>query len=224
MTTINSLDEFLQALDDNPAWRDAVRARILGNELLQLPARFNASMEQQTMFNERVTIFMERQQEFNERVTVFMERTEARMVRIESDISVTKGGHVRTLLADLLPDFAETLGFDLIGAMPRQEIIQTARRISNATPRELSSFRQADLVVQVARGQETTHLAIEASWTADQRDSDRAVRNARFLAEATGLPAIPVIASVRNTREVTGLIQAGALRWYQLEERDVQAE
>ena len=252
MTTINSLDEFLQALDDNPAWRDAVRARILGNELLQLPAPFNAFMEQQTMFNERVTIFMEhqqefnervtifmerqqefnervtvfmeRQQEFNERVTVFMERTEARMIRIESDISVTKGGHVRTLLGDLLPDLAETLGFDLIGPMPRQEIIQTARRISNATPRELSSFRQADLVVQVARGQETTHLAIEASWTADQRDSDRAVRNARFLAEATGLPAIPVIASVRNTREVTGLIQAGALRWYQLEERDVQAE
>ena len=117
MTTINSLDEFLQALDDNPAWRDAVRARILGNEVLQLPARFNAFMERQQEFNERVTIFMERQQEFNERVTVFMERTEARMVRIESDISVTKGGHVRTLLADLLPDLAETLGFDLIGAM-----------------------------------------------------------------------------------------------------------
>ena len=154
MTTINSLDEFLQALDDNPAWRDAVRARILGSELLQLPARFDAFMEQQTMFNERVTVFMDRQQEFNEQVAKFMERTEARMGRIESDISVTKGGHVRTLLADLLPDLAETLGFDLIGAMPRQEIIQTARRISNATPRELSSFRQADLVVRVARGQE----------------------------------------------------------------------
>ena len=68
MTTIHSLDEFLQALDDNPAWRDAVRARILGNELLQLPARFVAFMEQQTMFNERVTIFTSMNQARFERV------------------------------------------------------------------------------------------------------------------------------------------------------------
>ena len=33
MTTINTLDDFLQALDDNPTWRDAVRARILDEEL-----------------------------------------------------------------------------------------------------------------------------------------------------------------------------------------------
>ena len=97
-------------------------------------------------------------------------------------------------------------------------------RISNATPRELSSFRQADLVVRVAGGQETTLLAIEASWTADQRDSERAVRNARFLAEATGLPSIPVVASVRNTHEVTGLLEAGILCWGQIEELDIPAE
>ena len=34
VTTINSLDDFLRALDANPSWREAVRARILGEELL----------------------------------------------------------------------------------------------------------------------------------------------------------------------------------------------
>jgi hypothetical protein len=34
MTTINSLDDCLQALDTNPSWREAVRSRILGEELL----------------------------------------------------------------------------------------------------------------------------------------------------------------------------------------------
>ena len=54
MTTINTLDDFLQALDDNPSWRDAVRARILGEELRQLPVRFNAFVEEQRAFNQEM--------------------------------------------------------------------------------------------------------------------------------------------------------------------------
>ena len=42
MTTINSQDDLLRALRENPEWKEAVRALILGEELLQLPARFNA--------------------------------------------------------------------------------------------------------------------------------------------------------------------------------------
>jgi hypothetical protein len=167
---------------------------------------------------------MEQQIAFNANAEAGMGRMEARMGRIESDISVTKGGHVRTRLMDLLPDLAETLEFDFVRVIPREELIQTARRISNAAPGELSSFRRADLVVQVAKEQDTLYLAVEASWTASQRDSDRAVRNADFLTETTGLSAIPVIASVRNTREVADLIESGALRWYRIEERDVQVE
>ena len=224
MTTINSLDDFLQALDDNPAWRDAVRARILGEELLQLPTRFEAVMERMERFAGQVAGFVEEQKQFNDRVDNFMLLTNTRMGRIESDISVTKGGHVRTMLMDLLPDLAETLEFNLIRPVPREELARMARTISDATPDDLRSFRRADLVVQVAKGQDSSYLTVEASWTASQRDSDRAVRNARLLTEASGVPAIPVIASVRNTREVTDLIESGALYWYEIEERDLQVE
>ena len=52
MTTINSLDdEFLQAIDANPSWREAVRSQILGEELLQLPVRFSAFVNQQEAWN-----------------------------------------------------------------------------------------------------------------------------------------------------------------------------
>ena len=224
MTTINSLDDFLQALDDNPAWRDAVRARILGEELLQLPTRFEALMERMERFAGQVAGFVEEQKQFNDRVDNFMLLTNTRMGRIESDISVTKGGHVRTMLIDLLPDLAETLEFNLIRPVPREELARMARTISDATPDDPRSFRRADLVVQVAKGQDSSYLTVEASGTASQRDSDRAVRNARLLTEASGVPAIPVIASVRNTREVTDLIESGALYWYEIEERDLQVE
>ena len=46
-TTINSLDDFLRALDANPSWREAVRTRILGEELLQLPVKFDAFAHEQ---------------------------------------------------------------------------------------------------------------------------------------------------------------------------------
>ena len=58
MTTINNQDDFLRALSDNPQWREAVRAKILGDELLQLPARFNA-------FADRIDLFLAEQREIN---------------------------------------------------------------------------------------------------------------------------------------------------------------
>ena len=41
MTLINNADDFLNALDNNPAWLEAVRSRILGEEVMRLPVRFD---------------------------------------------------------------------------------------------------------------------------------------------------------------------------------------
>ena len=68
MTSINSQEDFLQALRDNPAWREAVRVQILGEELIQLPARFNAFVDQMTVFVEQMTTFVEDQKAFNQRM------------------------------------------------------------------------------------------------------------------------------------------------------------
>ena len=54
MTTINSKEDFLRALRENPEWKDAVRALILGEELLRLPVRFDAFVDEQRQFNKRV--------------------------------------------------------------------------------------------------------------------------------------------------------------------------
>ena len=47
MTTINSQEDLLRALRENPEWKEAVRALILGEELLQIPTRFNAFVDEQ---------------------------------------------------------------------------------------------------------------------------------------------------------------------------------
>ena len=65
MTTINSQEDFLRALADNPEWKEAVRAQILGEELLQLPVRFNALMERMTLFIAEMTAFVSEQKQTN---------------------------------------------------------------------------------------------------------------------------------------------------------------
>ena len=54
MTIINSQEDVLRALRENPEWKDAVRALILGEELLQLPVKFDAFVVEQRRVNERV--------------------------------------------------------------------------------------------------------------------------------------------------------------------------
>ena len=46
-TTINSLDDFLRTHDANPSWREAAGACILGEEILQLPVKFEAFFQEQ---------------------------------------------------------------------------------------------------------------------------------------------------------------------------------
>ena len=89
MTTINSQEDFLRALSENPEWKAAVRAQILGEELLQLPARFDA-------FISRMDAFIAEQKEINAWQKQFNERAEARMDRMEDDISAIKASQQRT--------------------------------------------------------------------------------------------------------------------------------
>ena len=84
-------------------------------------------------------------------------------------------------------------------------------------------FRDADLIIEAASGAEAVYVAVEMSYTANRRDSDRAERNARYLAQHEGCLARAAVASVRNDHELQGLIDAGDIHWHQLAERDLQA-
>ena len=260
MTTINSLDDFLRALDANPAWREAVRARIMGEELLKLPVRFNELMEVQLQMNGRMDgmndrmdgmndrmdgmkrshershrtdrddrmndRFVEEQKRFNERADNFMTLTNTRMTRIESDISTVKGGHARTRVADFTEIIAANLDLDYVRTLtPRQlnDIVKDVSDPSAANPDQRASFVNADLVIEATDGGgNTVYAAVETSWTADRRDSGRALRNARYLANSTGNRAIAVVASVRNDHEVSELISRGEVSWHRIPDRDLE--
>ncbi len=274
MAIINTEADFLRALSDHPEWKASVRAQILGEELLQLPVQFQAFVQRQQQFNDRMQEFVEQQREFNDRMQGFVEqqqgfndrmqgfveqqqgfnerqqgfndrmqgfveqqqgfndrqqgfndRFEARMDRIEGDISVVKGGHARSRGVEAAPDIADDLSLEYVRTLSRVELVTISRALtdSDITTGDRRSFRDADLMIEAADGATTVYVAVEISYTADRRDSDRAERNARYLAQHMNLPAHAAVASVRNDRELQDLIDAGNIHWHQLAERDLQA-
>ena len=246
MTTINSQDDFLRALRENPEWREAVRDLILGEELLQLPAQFNAFVEEQRQVNRRVETRLDRMESDisdlkagqarleagqedlragQARLEAGQARIEARMTRQENDMSTVKAAHARWSALRGAESITIDMDIEYVKTLSEADLVRMAKTGNpNMTRGELFSFRTADLVVEARDDSGTVYICMEASYTGDLRDSDRAQRNARLITEFTGHRAIPVVASVRNVREVTALIDSGEVYWYEIPERYMETE
>ena len=254
MTTINSQEDFLRALSENPEWRATVRAQILGDDQLQLPAKFDAFVEKidafvekQEQFNARIDGFIEEQKQFNAMVAGFIqeqkqfnsemrlfnagqrelnERILDRLDRITNDSAQIKGWLAQLAATNHAPGIALDMGMEYVGTMTRAELARLARDAagSGIPTSELRSFREADVVIEAELGGETHYIAVEASYTADRRDTDRALRNAAFLTQFTGVPAHAAVVSVRNDRDLDPLIIPGNVYWHPIPDSYLEPE
>ena len=92
---------------------------------------------------------------------------------------------------------------------------------ADAADGDLQSFYRADLIASALDQDDSeAYLAVEASFTADVRDTRRAIRNANLLTELTGRPAHAVIAARHIDNDIREEIQSGAVHWYELGEHD----
>ena len=229
MTTINNQDDFLEALRNNPQWRDAVRAQILGEDLMQLPVKFDAFVEQQTAQNEKFDAFVEQQTAQNEKFDAFVEehRTthinmDARLDRIDARFDRMEGDFARSRTVQDARNIAYDIGLEFVRTLNSDELREMA---GNTLPRDVGrSFRSADLVIEATDGTGTRYIAMEISFTADRRDCDRAIRNAGIIESFTGKPAQAAAASVRNNREAAEAVESGAVYWHPLEDRTPSPE
>ena len=248
MTSFNDLDGFLRALEQNPQWKEAVRALILGEELLQLPVQFIAFVgrvsafidqteafiseqrqfnseqrqfnSEQRQFNQRMETFVTEQQQFNAEQREFNEAFVRRLNRIEGDVGTFRAYFAHNKLHGDAAGIAMELGLEYVRIVSQEELTQMTRGAVGRIPiNELRSFRRADLVIEATDGSSTHYIVVEGSYTADQRDTDRAQRNARFLTEFTGQTAHAVISSVRNDHYAEQQINSGAVYWLPLDDR-----
>ena len=191
-------------------------------------ARTEQFMAATTEFIARTEKFMAATTEFIARTEQFMDRTENRMNRMEDNIGILKGNATRRLLRDHFELVLELTGTDFVRILSKNDLIHLVRNSGQANEipyGERRSFYAADLVIEAVDPQDNTcYVTAEASYTADNRDTGRAIRNAEFLTRFTGHPAQPVVASIRNDREVQDLVNKGTVQWLRLDEQELEAD
>ena len=234
MTTINTSEDLLRLLREEPEFYEQARRLILTDELIALPERFATFAarvddfivkqeqfnEEQRQFNQRVDGFIAQQEQFNQRV-------DSRFGRIERDLSHFKNRFSESQVADEAFTIAMAMGFTLTRVLGNSDLVQmTQHPAAQQLPQnDLISFTRADLVLDVSdEPGDHQFIAVEISHTADRRDTDRAQRNADYITRFTGQPAHAAVASARNDNNIQGLIDEGTIWWYPLEDDTDGAE
>ncbi len=182
--------------------------------------RVDAFIGEQRTINERVDAFIGEQQQFNQE-----QRHTNR--RLEDAIGVLKGEHVERVVKRHFADIPYVMGYQCSEIVSKEERMKMVREhdARDLPEGERRSFYNADLVVKVEAKDGATHyIAVEASYTADRRDTDRALRNAELLHRFTGCPAHAAVASLRNDRDIDSLIRKDKVYWYQMTEEHLTEE
>ncbi len=88
------------------------------------------------------------------------------------------------------------------------------------------SFEDADIVIVGEHREtgETHYIAVEASFTAHEDDTRRAIRNADYLARSTGQPAHAVVASRVIDPTVESVFTSGRVHWYEIPLRHLESD
>jgi hypothetical protein len=205
---VNNFQDILDAMERDPALKDALRRHILTEELLQVPVRLEQFITEQRAFNE----------DMRERSS----NTLTRLDRMEGDSGTLKGYWARNTAVSDAAGIVQDMGLEIVRTLTASDLMEMS---GNQLDRETGrSFRRADLVIEATKDGAPQYVALEVSYTADQRDSGRALRNAGLLTRFTGRKATAGVASVRNTHEVKQLVESGELYWHPLEDRTPEPE
>ena len=195
MPNIETTDDLLRLLDENPEFLEAVRRKILTDELMRLPAEFSAfSQETRERFeriDERLAGIDGRFAGIEER----LDRLDGDVQTLKSDGEILKGYGLESVLPTRgLSMLAERLDLrrarivrateDSRGSEDFTDRLWNALDSGTITRREYRRILRTDMVVRAERHTRrgtTFYIAVEASFTADADDTERAALSAQIL-------------------------------------------
>jgi len=211
--TIHTIEDLMGILDENAGWLEALRNQVLPREVLELPLIIS-------------NLARNTDQRFD-RVDQRMDKLDHRVDRLENDMGVLRGAHARNAAIEYADDIADELGLEMVRVLPGAEIRTLARSkgTKDIPANDLRSFRAADLIIEAKdRKGETCFVVVEVSFTANGRDTHRAIRNAGFMSRFTGKRAFPVVTGLRRDDGIRRVIASGDVHWYQLATESFEVE
>ena len=279
MTTINNIEDLIRVLDENPEWVEAVRARLLTRELLELPqvvteiaeriarieenqaemarnqaemasslaeltsshaqlagslaeltsshAQLAGSLAELTSSHAQLAGSLAELTSSHAQLAEALARLEARQDRMQDDLGWIIGRTIYDIVRNDAGLIAREMGFELEKTLVRADLMELTRgqNVSDLPRSTLQNFHRADLMMQVVdEADNSSYIAVEASFTVNGRDSRRARRNAELMTRFTGQPAMAAVAGVRYDWELKSPIEFEQLHWYEIPAEDLEAE
>ena len=144
---------------------------------------------------------------------------------MEVIISIMKASCAKRRVLRQTDFIAEDMGLTWVRNLEYEEIKELVQHgdTSGMTRDDIKSFRTADLIMECKSGGGTHYVPVEVSFTATTRDTDRALRHARYMTRFTGSPARPAVAGMHQDDGARELFESGTIHWYQLNEEDFEA-
>ena len=223
MTTINNIEDLIRVLDENPEWVEAVRARLMTRELLELPRVVAEIAERIARIEENQAELSRSQAELarsqaelarsqaelarsHVQLAEALARLESRQDRMQDDLGWLKGRIIYEIVRNDAGIIAREMGFVLeqpllrleedggviavilADTLVRTDLMELTRgqNVSDLSRGALQSFHRADLMMRVAdEADNSSYIAVEASFTVNGRDYRRARRNAELMTRFT---------------------------------------
>lgn len=241
MATFNTIEELFRILDEDPQLLEALRARLLTQELLALPAAHAAFVAEMHEFvaaaNRRFESIERRLDGMSEDIAELRQdvtRIDRRVIRLGNDFGVCRGSYAENAARKSVDTIAihvgNAKGIELdeftVRTLDSDALKDKARAfadISDIPQSERLSFYESDLVAEVRdREGETYYIVVEASYTCDESDTDRAISHANLLTRFTRKKAYAVVAGVRIDNEIRETVESGDVFWYEIDDRDLK--
>lgn len=248
MTAINTIEDLVQVLDEHPAWPEAIRARLLTRDLIELPetlarlaARLDKFAETTNERFDRTDGRLDAMDRRFDRVEQRLDGVEDRLGKVEgrldtvesglnalrNDVAPLKAAHTRNAAVENAATIARGLGLRRVRTLTQDDLWDLTDSVdtSDVPSNELESFRRADLIMEATdEAGEPCYIAVEISFTVNGRDTDRAIRNAAFLTKWTGRSAHAFVAGFRRDNRIQNRIQSGDVSWHQLDAEVLEVE
>uniref|UniRef100_UPI0023F14732 hypothetical protein n=2 Tax=Ferrimicrobium acidiphilum TaxID=121039 RepID=UPI0023F14732 len=193
--------DLLKALRENPEWKDAVRAEILGERLQTLPELVSENTRQIASIGDKLdrasnliaalTERLERVENRLERVENRLERVENRLEWVENRLGKMDGRHLESDVLANPRSYIRRKDLSAVRSLSYDERYELSPQLEENEEEEL------DLLDAILEGETPTgehvYIAVEVSVTIEVYDLERAKRRAYFLAKATNTPVLPLV-------------------------------
>jgi hypothetical protein len=224
MTTINDIQDLVRIIEDRPEWRRELQRVLLTEELRGTPDLIseNAKIigENAKLIGENAkaidrleittsTDCAENAKLIGENAKA-IDRLEITTTRLTRMTGVNSGhiGDMRGLFASQkvvreAAIVADRMGMRVVRTLEPQDVIDIwnvgkAEGLTDGISKDYEdSFKNADLIIEAQSNDRAPHfIAVEISYTADGRDTERAIRNAEYITKFTGTPTYAAVAGI----------------------------